>query len=100
MRWVLPRPTPPYTKSGLYEVGWSATCRPAARASWLALPETNEAKLKVGLRLVESDRLATGWTAGKGAGKGGLTGMGCAFATPGFSKLSTGTWVAREPAGA
>src|SRR6478609_8468926 len=41
IRWVLPRPTPPYRNNGLYEVpGFSATCSAAARASWLALPVT------------------------------------------------------------
>ncbi|KAG1477487.1 hypothetical protein G6F54_014075 [Rhizopus delemar] len=41
IRWVLPRPTPPYRNSGLYEVpGFSAPCSAAARASWLALPVT------------------------------------------------------------
>src|SRR5690349_22042824 len=87
MRWVLPRPTPPYTKSGLYEVGWSATCRPAARASWLAFPDTNEPKLNDGLRLVESDRRGAAGTAGPAA----ATGAAGTFATADISDLSTGT---------
>src|SRR5689334_14887368 len=58
IRCVLPRPTPPYTNSGLYDVGWSATCRPAARASWFALPATNAPKVNVGFSPPGSGRRA------------------------------------------
>src|SRR5690242_8807213 len=58
IRCVLPSPTPPYTNSGLYDVGWSATCNPAARASWFAFPATNVLNVNVGLRLPGSTRRA------------------------------------------
>src|SRR6202051_4549694 len=50
MRWVLPRPTPPYRKSGLYALpGASATARQAAWAKRLELPTTNVLKVNAGL---------------------------------------------------
>src|SRR5690606_2521344 len=51
IRWVLPRPTPPYRNNGLYEVpGFSATCKAAARANWLALPVTKLSNVSSALR--------------------------------------------------
>src|SRR5438067_4156861 len=70
IRCVFPSPTPPYTNRGLYEVGWPATWRPAARASWFALPATNVAKVNPGLRLACSPRRAG---AGTGAPWGAVT---------------------------
>ncbi len=49
IRWVLPRPTPPYRNSGLNgTVSLSATRRAAAKASSLGLPTTKFAKLNRG----------------------------------------------------
>ncbi|MCY1542100.1 hypothetical protein D9M68_778270 [compost metagenome] len=43
----MPKPTPPYRNSGLYDVpGFSATCSAAARASWFALPVTKFSKVR------------------------------------------------------
>ncbi len=51
MRWVLPRPEPPYTNSGFMfrvELGlpWlSTTALAAAKASWLLGPTTNRSRV-------------------------------------------------------
>ena len=75
IRCVLPSPTPPYTNSGLYDVGCSATCMPPARASWFALPDTKVAKLNPGLRLACSPRLCGRWRGFRSLGRrrGGRT---------------------------
>src|SRR5574342_101350 len=51
-RCVLPSPTPPYTKSGLYALaGLSATACAAACANWLDGPTTKLEKVYFGFRL-------------------------------------------------
>src|SRR5512139_3761057 len=56
IRWVLPRPTPPYRNSGLYEPpGFSATCIAAARASWFALPVTKVSNVRFGFSRLRSN---------------------------------------------
>src|SRR5437867_11842731 len=51
MRWVLPSPTPPYRKRGLYERdGDSATARAAACANWFEDPTTNVSNVNRGFR--------------------------------------------------
>src|SRR5512135_939046 len=53
-RCVLPRPTPPYTNSGLYALpGFSATASAAACANWLDGPTTNVEKVYLGFRLCD-----------------------------------------------
>src|SRR5690554_7783782 len=45
---VLPYPTPPFLKSGLYDPpALSATCLAAAKANWLDLPSTKLSKVNV-----------------------------------------------------
>src|SRR3989338_7627562 len=52
MRWVLPRPTPPYIKRGLYAPpGFSATCIAAALASWFDFPSMKLSNVFSGFRL-------------------------------------------------
>src|SRR5262249_38958380 len=52
-RWVLPRPTPPQMKRGLYLGGSGlATARAAAWASWFDGPATKVSKLYLPLRCV------------------------------------------------
>ncbi len=74
IRWVLPRPTPPYRNSGLYEPpGFSATCIAAARASWFALPVTKVSNVRFGfsrLRSNCSELPATLSTTGPGSAAG------------------------------
>src|SRR5688500_9512978 len=63
MRWVLPRPTPPYRKSGSYDrEGDAATARAAACANWFDEPTTNVSNVNRGLST--SPR----WGFGDGAG--------------------------------
>src|SRR5213594_2588999 len=51
IKWVLPRPTPPYTKRGLYvRAGACATARLAACAISLFGPTTNDSNVLRGLR--------------------------------------------------
>src|SRR5512143_860480 len=51
-RCVLPNPTPPYTKSGLYALaGLSATACAAACANWLDGPTTKLLKVYFGFKL-------------------------------------------------
>ena len=55
IRWVFPRPTPPYIKRGLYtSPGDSATATEAACASLLLLPTTNVSKVYFGFKLAFS----------------------------------------------
>src|SRR5213595_2313664 len=51
IKWVLPRPTPPYTKRGLYvRAGACATARAAACAISLFGPTTKDSNVFRGLR--------------------------------------------------
>ena len=47
IRWVLPRPVPPYSISGLWlrSPGFCAACQAAARPSWLLRPSTKLSKV-------------------------------------------------------
>jgi len=47
IRWVLPRPVPPYSSSGLWarSPGFCAACHAAARPSWLLRPSTKLSKV-------------------------------------------------------
>ena len=49
IRWVLPRPTPPYIIKGLKELspGFSATVCAAVFANWLLLPSINDSNVKL-----------------------------------------------------
>ena len=53
IKWVLPKPTPPYKNNGLYDSpGLSATAIAAACAKRLLLPTTNVSKVYFGLRVL------------------------------------------------
>ena len=52
IKWVLPKPTPPYKKSGLYDVaGASATANAAACANLLLFPTTKLSNVYLGFKL-------------------------------------------------
>src|SRR5207237_3561769 len=96
--------TPPYRNSGLYALpGESATARQAACAKRLALPTTNVAKVKLGLRResvgsesVSPDTASAASKSGSGAGaSGGGAALGSTVITTSQSRPRTPDRVSR-----
>src|SRR6266550_7936917 len=74
IKWVLPRPTPPYTKRGLYvRAGACATARLAACAISLFGPTTKDSNVFRGL---SPGTVAPGFVSHGGSGKTSFSGVG------------------------